>query len=186
MSKVIIISRTFPATHPRRYEPTFFVEKIWKALQTHGYKEPWNFFNELPGLSSVINIHDYAASKEKYHTIRAGRRWKLGDMASLRVWSGLPYRSKQIAIVPDLMIQKAIDIEIHFNPFQVVIPTPGKTNQWGMLSNGLVAENDGLSYDDFQNWFDPWKTNRKTLISSKPIREKFIGQILCFTNTISY
>lgn len=35
MSKVITFSRTFPAYHPRKGEPTYFVEKFWTSINAH-------------------------------------------------------------------------------------------------------------------------------------------------------
>ena len=82
----------------------------------------------------------------KRHTIREGKHWKDGDMASIRVWSGKPYRSKQIAIAPDVQL-KVLDVEINL---QGVIKVEGKeTNAF------RIAENDGLSLEDLRGWFDP-------------------------------
>jgi hypothetical protein len=40
MAKVRTFSRFFPKGHPKSGQPTFFVEKFWKGLQTNGYSEP--------------------------------------------------------------------------------------------------------------------------------------------------
>lgn len=45
MSKVRTFSRYFPKGHPKEGQPTFFVEKFWKGLQTIGYSEPLYFFD---------------------------------------------------------------------------------------------------------------------------------------------
>jgi hypothetical protein len=96
--RVITFSKFYPAYHEKRGCPTHFVEKIWKYLY------------DLPGMSwdvgeyqqqhdnhfgpeQVISVHQFAP---KLHTIRAGNRWKPGDVFSPRVWSGRPYASKQL------------------------------------------------------------------------------------------
>ena len=178
MSKVILCSRYFQKDHPKSGEPTFFVEKVWKALQTIGYSEPQYFFDELPGLESIIDLDVFKTTWEKYHTVRKGKRWKVGDTASLRVWSGKPYRSKQITFADNVKVEKVFDIDI---------------DECGVISiNGLyflpdeiggndpeeeLAKNDGLSLDDFYEW----------LVMPCFRKEKaFSGQIICFTNNINY
>jgi hypothetical protein len=80
--KVIIVSKVFPKKHPSAGYPTYFVQKILNSLLPKKYKP----------ITEIGN-------PPKHHTIRAGHRWKVGEMASIRVWTGLPYRSKQNEIV---------------------------------------------------------------------------------------
>lgn len=40
----------------------------------------------------------------KYHTIRAGNRFKKGDYFSPRIWTDKPYASKQYQFHPDILI----------------------------------------------------------------------------------
>lgn len=159
MSKVIMFSRQFPAYHPRAGEPTFFVEKFWKSL--------WelDLFYDIPNLENAENIHGF---DPKYHTIRAGHRFKAGDYFSPRVWSGKPYCSKHIIIAkPDIKVVKTWDFEINSNGT--------------ILLNGLgtsaseridISSNDGLKYKDFLNWFK--------------YPNSFTGQIICWSDKINY
>lgn len=93
--KVLTCSRFFPKGHPKAGQPTHFVEKIEACLA-----------DTIPGweMSKTFALHDwepyYNCTMPKGHTIRAGNRFKVGDMASLRVWSDKPYRSKQVEFCP--------------------------------------------------------------------------------------
>lgn len=106
----IKFATVFPSRHPRAGEPTHFVEKIWEAV---------------PGdniLYDAINyevLRPYAESFQskkmwtpKRTTIRAGHRWKKGDMFMPKIWTGIPYRSKPIAICEPLEVLDVEDFTI--------------------------------------------------------------------------
>ena len=152
MAKIITVSRYFPKYHPKAGQPTWFVEKIWKSVllsrlmsipQSMGYEADYEKY--FPCGFNDPN-EDVSNHNPKNHTIREGKRWNDGDMASIRVWSGKPYGSKQIAIAPDVKL-KVLDVEIDK---QGVIKVEGKeTNAF------RIAENDGLSLEDLRGWFAP-------------------------------
>lgn len=79
MSKVITFSRTFPAYHPKAGQPTYFVEKFWESIYLEKSDSEWlsacKRFNFNVGLHGIYS--------PKHHTIRAGKRWKVGDKFSL-------------------------------------------------------------------------------------------------------
>ncbi len=166
MSKVITFSRTFPAYHPRKGEPTRFVEKMHKSLD-NGLRDGCKLSVDLQ-LMGVFNFAVYSQCEPKHHTIRAGNRWKVGDIFSPRVWSGKPYQSKQIIIGPDIEIKKAIPIGLRirgdFKEFYC--------NDCDLTGTCIIhlAANDGLSTKDFFSWFN------------KP----FEGQIICWNENINY
>lgn len=166
--RVITFSRTYPANHPKRGEPTHFVEKIWKYLY------------DLPGMSwdvgeyqqrhdnhfgpeQVISVHDFTP---KLHTIRAGNRWKAGDMFSPRVWSGRPYNSKQIEFAPPMEVKRVWGFEIDRSDYRL----DGKKLGPELLR--VIAGNDGLSIDDFECWFR-WP-------------KEFSGQIISWSENLNY
>ena len=165
MSKVLTFSRIFPAYHPRKEEQTYFVEKIWNGLNDLSLPVALN--KDLPNdfLCSILPIDNYGA---KYHTIRAGNRWKVRDKFSPRVWSEKPYQSKQIIIAPDIEIKKIWNIGLNirgdFKEFYC--------NDCDLTGTSIykVSENDGLSVNDFLNWFN------------KP----FNGQIICWNENLIY
>jgi len=96
MSRIITFSRTFPAYHPKKGQPTYFVEKLLSSINYKYYDEDRQFNPRL----SVDSF------EPKHHTIRSGNRWKVGDKFSPRVWSGKPYNSKMITIAPDIEIKQ--------------------------------------------------------------------------------
>lgn len=166
MSKVIIVSRHFPAYHPRKGEPTNFVRSIWEGLDMLN----WNYDEWDERLEEDAKSYfEKKTYTPKWHTIRAGERWKVGDMASLRVWSGKPYRSKQIEIAPPVEIKRIWPIEIS-NRGDIHI----SDYLWQRPYDEL-ATNDGLSNQDFIDWL------------IKPATKKhFKGQIISWTDSIEY
>lgn len=180
MSKVILFSRVFPEYHPRKGDPTFFVEKFLNSVYTDFGQELNKHLYECKdkiGLH-IMKILDF---NPKGHTIRAGKRWKVGEKFSPRVWgsninpksgrSG-PYHSDQLIIAPDVTIVKLWDIEIDING---VISINGKYVDEG--TEKRLAKNDGLSEIDFFYWLI-----KPCMKRGKP----FSGQIICWDNTINY
>lgn len=150
MSRVIMFSRVFPTYHPKAGQPIYFVEQICNAI----------------GVSKVNGIElDKGVIGEKYHTIRKGNRWKVGDKFSPRVWSGMPYRSKQIIIADDIEVKQVYDFEIKNNAIYI----NGKTSS---LQNIDLALNDGLEYRDMLSWFK--------------FPNPFKGQIICWSDEVNY
>ena len=130
MAKVITFSRTFPAYHPKKGQPTFFVEKFWKSLwdqnkayDIHLFQEPHDSHFHPMGANDMRNVHEF---KGKHHTIRAGHRFKTGDYFSPRVWSGKPYNSKQIKIADDTLIENTYNIVISIEKDYRIIQIDGR------------------------------------------------------------
>jgi len=165
MSIVITFSRTYPSYHPRAGEPTYFVEKILNSL---GYTKSKS--DLLPSVADIVN--DFMlldGEQKKWHTIRAGHRFKVGDKFSPRVWSGKPYRSKMIQFAPDIEVKKT---------WNIIIYEDGCISIDGVLyaytssidPRNELAKNDGLDLDDFEGWFPG----------------SFDGQIICWNEKIEY
>lgn len=98
----------------------------------------------------------------KVTTIRAGQFWKEGDHFSPRFWSGLPRKSKQIIIAGDFVIFKIQPIEIKA---KYVKEDPTKSGLYIRVSDTgtlfqekdiqeKIAQDDGLTRDEFISWFD--------------------------------
>lgn len=180
MSRVITFSRVFPAHHPKKGQPTYFPEKIWKGFYELNNGDIRDFLWYLEqydnhfGVQNIKNVHNY---EPKWHTIRSGNRWKVGDKFSPRVWSGKPYQSKQIIIAPDIEIKKVWDIKIIHDEgtFEIFIDDKFCFELGSVKSEHLV-KNDGLSIEDFENWF--------YLSIKKP--GYFGGQIICWNENINY
>lgn len=167
--KVITFSRHFLKGHPRAGEITYFVEKIFKGLVGKVVKiNPY----ELGINPKVLETCD-----PKFHTFRKGYRWKVGDMFSARVWSGSPYRSKQIEF-GQLEVKKIINVTLTPKTKTLKFDTElfGYPTGWyaGLDVVTEVAKNDGLTYDDFWGWFATTKN------------EYLSGQLICWNDKIKY
>lgn len=159
--KVITFSKVFPTKHPKKGEPTFFVQKILHSLVYPDYKPVGEIGNP-----------------PKFHTIRAGLRWKVGEQFSPRIWSGKPYQSKQQEICGPLTIRKIWPVEIYLSGRHTTIGKIQENSNYRLLIPTCdVATNDGLECDDFIDWFN---------IHPKKQEKRFIGQILCWSDHINY
>ena len=81
MSRVITFSRYFPSYHPRKGEPTYFVDKIWEAVKP-SVEIMANYYSKANGIHKIFEDNSCYPCKPftpKYHTIRAGNRWKAGE-----------------------------------------------------------------------------------------------------------
>ena len=167
MSKVIMFSRVFPRSHPRAGQETNFMQKIWKAIKV---PLPVSIHGEY--LNDEVHKLMFGDWKPKYHTIRRGHRFNVGDKFSPRIWTGRPYASKQIIIADDIEVKKTFDFEMDENGVFAV-------NGGYLLIDADVkklALNDGLTEEDFFYWFMP--------DISKP--KYFTGQIICWDENINY
>lgn len=162
MTKVITFSRTFPSYHPKAGHPTNFKYKILRSLGIDLMIDP-----ETNGSISLENF------EPKHHTIRAGRRWNVGDKFSPRMWSGAPYKSKQIIIAPDIEVKKVWTFDIDrglfcINGIGTYLKCDGKES-----IEMQVAKNDGLELGDLLNWF-------------KYPKEIINHQIICWNENVFY
>lgn len=175
MSRIITFSRYFPAYHPRKGEPTYFVEGLWESIRNNeNINSPQYQFMKFE--SDIMRWKQY---QPKHHTIRAGNRWKVGDKFSPRVWSGKPYNSKQIIIAPDIEIKKVWDIEIVSHVGWTEYILNGTAVYFNIIQFAeRLAANDGLNITDFMDWFNPHQINKK--------KKVFSGQIICWNENIIY
>lgn len=159
MAKVISVARQFMQGHPRAGEPTYFVEKILNSLGIKFWHDKYfDLLNELnPGKEKLVMQFYYSLDaikvEKKPHTIRNGHRWKAGDMASVRVWSNKPYNSPQIIISPDIEIKRVFDFEVCEDYYFYVNGLPFSLPPSTVRE---IAENDGLSEQDFLDWFQKY------------------------------
>lgn len=164
--KVLIISRHFLSDHPKAGQPTYFVDKIYTTLRSTGFLTLENV-SLMQHYAERFGEHTFKQG-EKFHTIRPTVRWKVGEMASLRFWTGAAYRSEQFEFAR-VRLKNVYDISI------------GRADNggFGIKINGkkcsdmdVLANNDGLPIGDFQDWF--------------PLGRKFDGQILSWSDKIQY
>lgn len=157
MSKIITFSTSFQTKHPRKGEPTFFVEKIFSGLAENfpDWRMPKDF--------TKYDWHTYYNNRRhKIHTIRQGSRFKAGEKFSPRIWSEKPYMSKQIIFSEDLTITHIDRFE--FNRYHFILNYERIEFDDERLIT--IAANDGLNVQDFVAWF----------------KKPFIGQIIHWTD----
>lgn len=147
---IITLSRVFPVTLSRRGEPTDFATKL--------------------------------ASGEKKHTIRRNYDlWKVNaekmergkSYLSIRQWSGKPYNSPQVEIAQRHNPIGVQPIELYYHADNDTITAKIDGREWLDADCYTLAKNDGLSIQDFKEWF----------FGKDPKEDKvFIGGIIHFTD----
>ena len=124
--KVITFSRFYPAEHPMHGQHTNF--------------------------KAAYDFHGIA----KGTTIRAGNRWKAGDVFQPRIWTGKPYQSPQLAFMPELTILGTQSFE-HDGKGKFFL----EGSELGFMQVQKIAAHDGLSPRSFVAWFSkPFKGQR--------------------------
>jgi hypothetical protein len=135
MKLVLTVSKTFFPKHPKAGQLTYFEEKI-TAFQGNAYKK----------------IHT-CRSNYGYWAKRISRLKETGGVLSVRQWSGKPYRSPQEIVidipaeqisVQKLTFDKDRDGNVSLKFFNV---------DGNFLELETLANNDGLSLEDFKSWF---------------------------------
>lgn len=175
MAKVRTLSQAFPSYHVEAGKPTNFVEKVWTSLIdseqmsiSKGYE-----LSRQTGIGAM-DIYKFRARifDAKNHTIRAGKHFKKHDTVQLAVWSGKPYRSKQIKICFVLDVV-TYDFEIKADG---AILIDGVTLPEKNTNLQVIAHNDGLTLPQFNSWF---RLDKKVI-------QPFSGQIICWNPNIKY
>ena len=86
------VSKTFPATHPRKGEETFFVEKIENNENLSCMSETTRALSEAEFGVKIHTIRsNYPLWKKRMEEVQAGRA-----VIELFYWADKPYRSKQV------------------------------------------------------------------------------------------
>lgn len=183
MTIVRTFSRVFPSYHPKKNEPTFFVEKIYNSFDISWNKNGLLYTKlvELNPLRTPTELNRFwdslntSAEIQKHHTIRAGHHFKPGHKISPRVWSGAPYNSKQIIFSEDIVVEKVWNVEFEDESLSIASNMKGYR---ALIPIGDVAMNDGLEYDEFMDWFILSPEYKK--------KKRFVGQIICWSIAVNY
>ena len=145
---VLTVSRYFPATHKRKSEPTCFVEKILSKQIPCGLISKSEVERLYPFSMFVFNT-----DSPKIHTIRsnyelwAKRIKEVQDgkaILSIRYWSGKPYNSPQVEFC---LLDKDSGCGVQKLEFD------GLEDYNRIIKTTDLCENDGLSPEDFKEWF---------------------------------
>ena len=138
--KVLLLSKVFPKGHPRVGKPTLFKDKIF-IVENLTYPSVWS--PDGCKIHTIRNTSDWIMVSEKIN---------MGKMVlSVRQWSGIPYKSihdDEIFQLCKIGIQK-ITIANRVSEYQCYVD--------GLLTDiTTIAQNDGLSKQDFIDWFKPY------------------------------
>ena len=126
---VLTVSKQFPKTHKRSGYSTGFVESISKL-----------FTNESKKIHTIRGNYDLW--KKRADKINEGKA-----VLSIRYWSGKPYNSKQVEIC---VLEKVGLQKILFDDYLYSCLVDDKRCS---VSSDFIPENDGLTMDDFEDWF---------------------------------
>lgn len=133
---VIIVSEQFPSTHKRKGEETFFVNKIKNELKKHTIRK------------------NYQLWKKRVDEVNKGRA-----VISIRTWSGKPYNSPQVEKF-QLTKENNVGVQkIQFTKSNIYID-----ERRSAVSLEELANNDGLSLEDFQDWFKKYPKEPMAII----------------------
>lgn len=128
---VITLSRRFPKTHARAGEPTEFAEKF-RDTKLHTIRANYDLWSK--------RIAEIGQGKA---------------CLSVRQWTGAPYRSKQVEIAR-LSKDDGVGIQkLEFYPNCDGKFTLGNFSIDGyfIFDTEALAKNDGLSLEDWMEWF---------------------------------
>lgn len=122
---VLTVSQRFPKTHK-------------KAGQSTGFPLAIKHYDKIHTIRG-----NYELWKKRFENIDSGKA-----ILSVRIWEDMPYKSKQLEIfrydhTHKIGLQK-LDDPTNF----VYAPIEGKKVNWEE-----IAKNDGLSFEDFCEWF---------------------------------
>ena len=135
---VLMLSKEFPATHPRKGEPTGFRDKFLAAIKQ--LEGGWWKLHTIRA--------NYTLWKKRIAEIQRGEA-----VLSVRQWSGKPYCSKQITIATltaedGVGLQQLTDLDTNAYGFYPCVRVDKRN-----IDKLLVAQNDGLSLTDWLSWF---------------------------------
>jgi len=154
------VSRTFPTTHKRKGEKTYFVYQICNALDIFSYTA---FCDDKGDIIVNIKIHtirsNYDLWAKRMEKVHAGLA-----VIELFYWEGKPYNSKQIVFATlgkdsGCGVQELSFINNEFNRpcvFGEGYAIRNSTNE--------LSKNDGLSLDDFKDWFKKYDLSKPMAI----------------------
>ena len=133
--KILPISKTFPAWHPRRGEPTGFAEKILSGEKIHTLRE------------------------------NKGGYYKDGDIVSIRQWPGKPYeRGTRPEVIRDGVRIGVVPVRLQMISARFWLNLIAKatvSRDELDIDLFLIAQYDGLSKTDLCEWFFPnWNYSR--------------------------
>lgn len=123
---VLIVSEFFPKNHLKAGYPTGFPESIINGKKIHTIRGNYDLW------------------EKRFKKVHEGKAY-----ISLRKWTGKPYKSTQVEI-KKFYNTDGIGVEKIFRTpnFEDITFDAGTSLFWH-----IIAKNDGLSFNDFREWF---------------------------------
>lgn len=144
----LTISKTFPKSHPRAGQKTYFKEKMEIA-----HVVPYNPNGDIiPDHQPQMKLHtiraNYKLWKKRFKKINEGKA-----CLSIRQWSGKPYASKQVEIAK-LTREDGIGLQmLTFDNNDIESFNLPEINDENTVTLEDIATNDGLNFFDWVDWF---------------------------------
>lgn len=139
---IVTLSKAFPSTHKRKGEPTEFFEAFHAGQETRKIRT----FSQYRKLHTIRANYDLW--RKRFDEIQAGRA-----VLSVRQWQGRPRQSKQ-EVIAVLTAADGIGIEkLRFEKGKIIFPTITTDRFNYSQEPKQLANNDGLSFDDWSEWF---------------------------------
>lgn len=167
-----MISTKYPAYHPKAGQDTYFDIKLKNGLSGHNeallsyYDKDCNKTKMLITGRKIHTIRaNYTLWSERIKQVQAGKA-----VLSIRIWRGQPYKSKQREIEK---ITKDNHPAVEFVMFGK--ETAEVSERLSSLKSYTVnledlANNDGLTLSDFQDWFKNKSVFSGAIIHFTPFR----------------
>ena len=146
------ISRVFPATHPRKGQDTDFKEKILSGLDCPDCICELSKTCENCHRAGIFKIHTIRANydywKKRIDEVNAGNA-----ILVLYEWKGKPYSKDGTRELFRFDKDSGIDVQLlTFNPDGHQYLSSVGVGDW-LVKKETLAINDGLSEQDFRDWF---------------------------------
>ena len=157
---VLMLSKVFPATHPRAGQPTGFFDKFMAGQADS--RKGWLVSPKLHTIRA-----NYALWAKRIAEVQRGEA-----VLSVRQWLGRPYMSKQVTIAT-LTADNGVGIQLlRFHQDADGISGWQQFDIDGHYNNIInVANNDGLTYLDWRRWFKSYDlTKPLAVIHFTPFR----------------
>ena len=137
---VITLSKTFPSFHKRKGEQTNFKETFLAGQKKSDFSKTSYVFPKLHTIRA-----NYELWAKRFEEIEKGNA-----QLSIRQWSGTPYRSEQIEIA---RLTRKDGIGIQQLSFSFGEISKMRIQNATEPSLETLAKNDGLSLQDWFEWF---------------------------------
>lgn len=148
----IILSKVFPSKHQRQGEATLFRQLYEEGQKIHTIRASWELWENR------LDIKNLFSEEEEV-------------VLSLREWAGRPYCSRQerikdLTVTDRIGVQRLVFVNRDiYRPHVLVRTMPFNLRDILVPVNVAdLAANDGLSLEDFKEWFKGYDLKRPLAI----------------------